>query len=180
MKILMVTPYLPYPLHSGGQTRSFNLIKHLAKNCEITLFSFIRDVKENQYIKNLSPYCQKIKTFPRGKTWSLKKILLAGLTPYPFLIANYYSREMKKIIQEEVREGSYDLIHVECFYLMPNIPKTKLPVVLVDQTIEYEVYRHYVRGLPFWIKPIKPLLYFDVLKIFLWEKFLSRRQKEDD
>ena len=178
MKILMVTPYLPYPLHSGGQTRSFNLIKHLAKNCEITLFSFIRDVNENQYIKNLSPYCQKIKTFPRGKTWSLKKILLAGLTPYPFLIANYYSQEMKKIIQEEVKKEHYDLIHVECFYLMPNIPKTKSPVVLVDQTIEYEVYRHYVQSLPFWTGPIKPLLYFDALKLFLWEKLCWKKASQ--
>ena len=178
MKILMVTPYLPYPLHSGGQTRSFNLIKHLAKNCEITLFSFIRDVNENQYIKNLSPYCRKIKTFPRGKTWSLKKILLAGFTPYSFLIANYYSRKMKKIIQEEVKKGGYDLIHVECFYLMSNIPKTKLPVVLVDQTIEYEVYRHYVQSLPLWTGLIKPLLYFDVLKLFLWEKFYWRKASQ--
>jgi len=174
----MITPYLPYPLHSGGQTRSYNLIKHLSKKNQITLFSFIRDVSENQYIKNLSPYCQKIKTFSRGKTWSLKKILLSSFTLYPFLIANYYSQKVKKIIKEEIKKDHYNLIHVECFYLMPNIPKTKLPVVLVDQTIEYEIYRHYVQSLPFWAEPIKPLFYFDVLKLFLWEKLYWKKASQ--
>lgn len=166
----MVTPYLPYPLHSGGQTRSYNLIKHLSKKHQITLFSFVRDSKENQHIKNLTPYCQKVVTFIRGKTWNPKKILFASLTPYPFLVANYYSQQLKATIKKELKNNSYQLVHVECFYLMPNIPKTSLPKILVDQTIEYEVYRHYTQTLPWYLTPIKVFYYFDVLKIFLWEK----------
>ncbi len=170
MKILMVTPYLPYPLHSGGQTRSYNLIKRLSKKHQITLFSFIRGPEENCNIKELSPYCQKIKTFIRGKTWDPKKILFALLTPYPFLIANYYSRQLKKSLQKELSCQDYDLVHIECFYLMPNVPQTKTPKILVDQTIEYEVYRHHTQTLPWYLAPIKLLYYLDVLKIFLWEK----------
>jgi glycosyltransferase involved in cell wall biosynthesis len=170
MKILMIAPYLPYPLHSGGQTRSYNLIKNLSRKHEITLFCFVRSPEENKFVKSLAPYCVKIKTFVRGKTWSPKKILFAGLTPYPFLVANYYSSELKKAIREELKNNQYRLVHVECFYLMPNVPKTKLPKVLVDQTIEYEVYRHYTKTLPWYLWPIKLFYYFDVAKIFFWEK----------
>ena len=170
MKILMITPYLPYPLHSGGQTRSYNLIKHLSEKHQITLFSFIRTPEENSNIKELSPYCQKVKTFIRGKTWDIKKILFALFTPYPFLIANYYSRQLKEAIKKELVQGNYDLVHIECFYLMPNVPKTKLPKILVDQTIEYEVYRHYTKTLPWYFAPLKIIYYLDVLKIFFWEK----------
>ena len=170
MKILMITPYLPYPLHSGGQTRSYNLIKHLSEKHQITLFSFIRTPEENTNIKELSPYCQKVKTFIRGKTWDIKKILFALFTPYPFLIANYYSRQLKEAIKKELAQGNYDLVHIECFYLMPNVPKTKLPKILVDQTIEYEVYRHYTKTLPWYFAPLKIIYYLDVLKIFFWEK----------
>lgn len=170
MKILMITPYLPYPLHSGGQTRSYNLIKHLSGKHQITLFSFIRNPEENRYLKDLSPYCKKIKTFVRGKTWDIKKVLFAALTPYPFLVANYYSKTLRRAIQKELETGDYDLVHIECFYLMPNVPKTKLPKVLVDQTIEYEVYRHHTQTLPWYLFFIKPFYYFDVSKIFLWEK----------
>lgn len=170
----MITPYLPYPLHSGGQTRSYNLIKHLSKKHQISLFSFIRDSEENQHLKNLSSYCEKVTTLLRGNPWSPKKILFAALTPYPFLVTNYYSQKLKKTLAEELKNGNYDLVHIECFYLMPNIPKTKLPKVLVDQTIEYEVYRHYVKTLPWYFIPLKPFYFLDVLKIFLWEKYFWR------
>lgn len=167
----MITPYLPYPLHSGGQTRSYNLIKHLSKKHQIALFSFIRGPEENRYLKDLSPYCQKIKTFVRGKTWDIKKILFALFTPYPFLVANYYSRQLRNAIKEELAKEKYDLVHIECFYLMPNVPKTKLPKILVDQTIEYEVYRHYTKTLPWYLVPLKALYYLDVEKIYFWEKY---------
>ena len=64
MKILMLTPYLPYPLLTGGQTRSFNLIKRLAAlGNEITLFCLIKDelpihkdtvLCRNWYLKKLA------------------------------------------------------------------------------------------------------------------------------
>ena len=84
MKILMLTPYLPYPLFSGGQTRSFNLLKNLAKNHEISLFSFIRSNDEKKYIKYLSPHCKKVHVFLRRPAWSPINIGLAGFTLYPF------------------------------------------------------------------------------------------------
>ena len=49
----MLTPYLPYPLHSGGQIRSYNLLKNLSKKHQITLFSFIRLTDEKKYME----YC---------------------------------------------------------------------------------------------------------------------------
>ncbi len=169
MKILMTTPYLPIAGFSGGQTRSFNLIKHLSKTCEITLISFILPDQNKAYIKDLKKFCKRVITIQRGKTWQLKKILFTGFSPYPFLVSNYYSPELKQIINKELRKENYDLVHVECFYLMPNIPKTDIPVVLVDQTIEFAVYKHYVKSLPNKFLLVKPLLWFDVLKLKFWE-----------
>ena len=61
MKILMLTPYLPYPTSSGGQIRSYNLIKNLAKTNEITLFSLIKREEERKYVGELEKYCKKVK-----------------------------------------------------------------------------------------------------------------------
>jgi len=52
---------------------------------------------------------------------------------------------------------------------MPNIPKTEVPILLVEQTIEYLVYQDFVKQ--FKIVPLKPFLMFDVFKIKSWEKF---------
>ena len=173
MKILMLTPYLPYPLYSGGQIRSYNLLKNLAEKHEITLFSFIRSDREKQFLANLKPFCQKVMVFKRRQPWDPRNLLLALFTPYPFLVSIYLSSSFRQAIADELAGGNYDLIHAETFYIMPNLPKTKIPTLLVEQTIEYLVYQQFVRDFKFWL--LKPLLYFDVLKINLWEKYYWRR-----
>jgi len=168
MKILMITPYLPYPLLSGGQIRTYNLLKNLAGKHEITLFSFIREKKEKKHIKELLKYCKDVKVIQRRKAWDWRNIFLAGLTSYPFLVSIYLSITLKKLIKKELETNNYDLIHAETFYVMPNLPETNLPVLLVEQTIEYLVYQNFVKNFSFF--PLKPLLYFDVAKIKIWEK----------
>lgn len=173
MKILMLTPYLPYPPSSGGQVRSYNLIKQLYKKHDITLFCYIRDEKEKKYISELDKYCRVIKVFKRRKAWSPINVFLSGITFYPFLVTIYLLPEMKKAVTQQLRKEKYDLIHCETFYVMTNIPKTSVPILLVEQTIEYQVYQHYLDNLSFY--PIKFLLYIDVAKLRFWESRFWRK-----
>lgn len=165
----MLTPYLPFPPSSGGQIRSYNLIKYLSKKHEITLFALIKDDKEKKLIKNLEKYCKEIKVFKRSKSpWTFRNVLLTGFGPYPFLVIRNLSPQEKRAIEKELKSKKYDLIHAETFYVMPHLPETNVPVLLVDQTIEYLVYKHYVsEQAPFFLRP---LLLIDVAKLKLWEK----------
>lgn len=169
MKILMLTPYLPYPLYSGGQIRSYNLLKNLSKKHQITLFSFIRSNKEKKHIPELKKYCHQVKVFKRRSAWDPRNILLSGFSPYPFLVAIYLSNSVKKAILKELNSQNYDLIHAETFYVMPNLPGSiNLPTLLIEQTIEHLVYQRFVEN--FKLIFLRPLLYFDVFKIKFWEK----------
>ena len=49
------------------------------------------------------------------------------------------------------------------------IPKTNIPTLLVEQTIEYLGYQTFAQQSKF--LPLKPFLYFDVTKIKYWEKY---------
>ena len=177
MKILVITPYLPYPLVSGGQIRTYNLLKNLASKHKITLASFIRDKDEKKYTKELEPFCQKVIVFKRRKAWSPLNVLLAGITPYPFLVSIYFDINVRNQIKKELESTNYDLIHAETFYVMPNIPQTNTPIFLVEQVIEYLVYQRFIEGLPFWLWPLKPLLLLDVFKIKLWERHFWKKAK---
>lgn len=177
MKILMITPYLPYPLVSGGQIRTYNLLKNLAHKHKITLVSFVRDPKEKDHLANLKPFCEKILIFQRRKAWSPINIMLAAITPYPFLVSIYLSMSLKRDITQLLEQENFDLIHAETFYVMPNIPQTKVPVFLVEQVIEYLVYQRFVEGLPVWLFFIKPLLLLDVFKIKWWERHYWKKAK---
>ncbi len=176
MKILMITPYIPYPPVSGGQTRSYNLIKKLSSKHEITLFSFVRKDEKVDHSQELGKYCTKVRTFKRAKAWSsLSNILFTGFSPYPYLVSLYYAPQVRirKFIEKELKDNNYDLIHAETFYVMPNIPKTSVPTLLVEQTIEYLVYQHFTKGFKWW--PLKPLLYLDIFKLKFWEKYFWKK-----
>ena len=177
MKILMLTPYLPYPDSSGGQIRTLNLLKHLHKEHEITLVSLIKDKKENQYKKHLLQYCHKILTFQRSPNpFTLQNIIRTGFTSQPFLIVRNSAPGVKAAVQKELETGHYDIIHAETFYVMPSIPETSIPVVLVDQTIEYLVYQHYVNNTAH--KLVRPLLRIDVEKLKKSEKYYWQKANQ--
>ncbi len=168
MKILMLTPYLPYPLLSGGQIRTYNLLKHLSKKHSITLFSFIRDEKETQYIQALKEFCEDVQVFLKRPPWSFSSLAFAGMTFYPLVVCMYLKRSLRRAIAEAVARRRFDLIHAETFYVMPNIPDQTIPTILVEQTIEYLVYQHYTETVRSW--PMKLVMNADVAKIKYWEK----------
>ncbi|OGG26741.1 hypothetical protein A2960_01040 [Candidatus Gottesmanbacteria bacterium RIFCSPLOWO2_01_FULL_39_12b] len=168
MKILMLTPYLPYPLLSGGQIRTYNLLKNLSHKHEITLFSFIRNEKEKQYINRLKEYCVAVEVFLKRPPWTLTSLALSAVTFYPLVVCMYLNKVVKEAIAKAIEIERFDLIHAETFYVMPNIPNYSVPIILIEQTIEYLVYQHYTELVSFIPKRI--LMDWDVAKIHFWEK----------
>lgn len=170
MKVLMLTPYLPYPLLTGGQTRSYNLIKRLSNlGHRITLFCLVKNEKEKEYVSELEKYCREVRIFKRPeRPWTLTNILRTTFSVYPFLVIRNWAFGEKRSIEEILKKEKFDLIHAETFYVMPHIPKTKIPILLVEQTIEYLVYKHFVDEFRLFL--FKPFLYIDVAKLKFWEK----------
>lgn len=174
MKILMITPYLPYPLLSGGQIRTYNLLKNLKDKHEIHLYSIIKDKAEKKYTSELKKFCQSVNVFKRSRNpFTARNVLLAGITPYPFLVTRNLPIKARSVLTDVLAKDEFDLIHAETFYVMPNIPQTRVPTLLVEQTIEYLVYQDFVKQ--FAIKLLKPFLMFDVYKIKFWEKHYWRK-----
>ena len=167
----MITPYIPRLSQSGGQNSSFYSIKYLSPENDITLICLSPD---EEGLEDVKQYCSKVIVVQRGKTWDPKKVLLTAFSPYPFLVNKHINKNFHQAIKQELKNQKFDLIHCDCFYPMPNIPKTKIPIVLVDLTVEYAVYEHYVETVTGWKKLFKPLLWIDVLKLKYWETYYWR------
>lgn len=173
MNLLMLTPYVPYPPSSGGQIRTLNLLKYLAKNHKIILVSLYKNDEEKEYLIHLKKYCQSIYLCKRAKSpWTLSNILKALFSFLPFLIIRNFSLEAKDTIQKLLKENKFDVIHAETFYIMPHIPKTSIPIFLVEQTVEYKVYQHFVRSL---FLPLQLFFYLDILKLNFWERYYWKK-----
>lgn len=173
MKILMLTPYLPYPPSEGGQVRSYKLIKLLSKNHAITLVCFSRQHNTEAQVNHMKQYCKKVIVIERGKTWTLSNILRTGFSPYPFLVSIYNSPNIKQVLQNELDHGGYDLIHAEMSYTLPYLPKTDLPIILVEQTIMSRIFAHQAKtDKRLWFRP---LMWIDIAKMRYWEKFYWKK-----
>jgi len=174
MKILMLVPFLPIDQMSGGQTRWYHLIKLLSKKHNITLMSLIKDNKEKEYLPEIEKYCEKVMVFKRPKSpWTFRNLFLTAISFNPLVVIRNLSLDERSAIKKELTNNKYDVIHAETFYVMPHIPKTSVPIVLVEPTIEFSVYQHYVDNeVSFFFKPI---YLFDVIKLKFWEKFYWKR-----
>lgn len=169
----MLTPYVPYPPASGGQIRTLNLLKYLSKNNEITLVSLYKNERDKQYIPALQSYCKNIYLCKRPeKPWQLRTIWKAITSSDPFLIVRNYSEEAKKTVDRLLKQEDFDVIHAETFYIMPHIETSSIPIFLVEQTIEYKVYQHFVNSLPFFIRP---LFMLDIMKLKKAEQYYWKR-----
>lgn len=175
MKILMLTPYLPYPPASGGQIRTYNLLKHLSKSHEITLVCLYKRESERQYAEQLKGYCKHIHLCKRPEhPWQISTVLKAVFGRLPFLIVRNYSQEATATVQKLLASQTFDVIHAETFYVMPHIPSTNIPTILVDQTLEYRVYKHFISQLPWYLyHPLR----LDIFKLKYWEEYYWHRAK---
>ena len=169
----MLTPYLPYPPASGGQIRTLNLLKYLRSKNEITLIALYKNDDEKKYLPYLKPYCKEVYLCKRPeKPWQFDNIFRSIFSLNPFLIVRNYSQEAASTLRLLVAREQFDVIHAETFYIMPHILKTDIPIFLVEQTIEYKVYQHFVNSLPIFVRPFFSL---DILKLKFWERYYWRK-----
>ena len=174
MNILVVSSFLPYPLFSGGHIRLYSIIKELSRRHTITLICEKRKHQTEDDVKEVEKICEVI-WVERKQQWSIKNILQAGFSSYPFLMTGHTNSEMKKRIEDVLRQRKIDVIHIETFYVYQNMPRVLIPTVLVEHNIEYLVYKRFADSAP---KFIKHLLLLDILKMRYWEqKFWQKATK---
>lgn len=173
MNILMLTPYLPYPPNSGGQIRTFNLLKNLSQEHSITLVCLYKNEAEKAHAAALEPFCAAVHLCKRPeKPWQISNVLKAVFGPLPFLIVRNYSSEAAATVERLLHTQHFDVIHAETFYVMPHIPTTSIPILLVEQTLEYRVYKHYISKLPWFLHhPLR----IDTFKLKFWESYYWKR-----
>lgn len=172
MKILFVSAVLPYPLHSGGQIRMYQLLKRLSQRHEITLVSFIRDPAERAFRSSLG-FCKHVYMVKRGYAWQPRYMFRALTSSYPLLLATYDNARMRALIEKILSTETFHLVHIEPFYVWPSLPRgARIPTVVSEHNIEYSVYERYAQKYP--MPLLRPLLSWDVGKLFTWERKIWR------
>ena len=113
MRILFLTPQLPYPPRQGTTLRNYNLITNLATRHEIHLLSFVHSQDEISQATPLRQHCQHIETVlaPSRSPW--KRFLSLFLSPLPDMALRLPSAEFGAKLKACLEREWFDVVQVE-------------------------------------------------------------------
>jgi len=150
MKILQLTPRMPYPLTDGGAIAVYNITKwHALLGHEVTLATYPLDTPEEtaEAVNDLSRYAKLhlvSKPLP-PRWWVLLRTMFRGAYP----IERRQMKEMYDLIDRLIREEQFDIVHIDHAqmgaYGLWIKAKYGLPMILRENNFEALIYERFSR-----------------------------------
>lgn len=147
MKILFVTPRLPYPPDSGAKIRTFNLLKQ-ARNAgnQVVLLSFIYTEDEKAGIEAIEDMGIDVVTVKGKDSIDLFTMIKAFFYGLPLSVAKYCNRKMVSALKELVNNHSIGLVHFDHLHLGQYCDFCgSVPSVIDEHNVESVILMRYAK-----------------------------------
>ncbi|MDI6792352.1 MAG: TIGR03087 family PEP-CTERM/XrtA system glycosyltransferase [bacterium] len=186
MNILFLAHRLPYPPHKGDTLRSFNIIKHLAKEHRISLLCPVFSEKESKNMAGLAPYCDDIEVVNVGGWRSKLRLGAALLSGKSLTVAHFYSSKLPGMVKTKLAREKFDMIMTYSSSMTEYVKDIKgIPRVADFCDVDSEKWRQCAR----WSKPPLSLIYrleakrlrryeTETAACFDYLTFISKQEKE--
>ncbi|MFQ5854345.1 MAG: glycosyltransferase [Anaerolineae bacterium] len=113
MKLLFLTPQLPYPPHQGTTIRNFHLLAGLAQRHEIALLSF-SDGSRRLDDTPLPDLCYRVRTIPTPPDRSVaQRLITTFLSTQPDMALRLPSDQFQARLEHWVQAQQFDVVQVE-------------------------------------------------------------------
>lgn len=149
MRILWLKTELLHPVDKGGKIRTYNMLKELKRDHEITYLTL--DEQSDPEAKLLAKeYCETLitvphKTRPKFSVPFYAELAANLVSSLPYFMKKYESIPMRLAIAELLARNSFDVL--VCDFLQPaiNLPRPlSVPSVLFQHNVEATIWRrHY-------------------------------------
>ncbi len=144
MKILFLSPTVPFPLTDGGRIRVFNLLKQIAAKSEVTLLALETQPTDAEGVTELQQLGIQVHLVPNAPTLprvSLGTLANAFRKRQPITVARYDLLAYRQKFRELVASGDFDLVHYEMFHTAQFHTEVDLPSVLSQQNVDSAIWR---------------------------------------
>jgi len=167
LKVLFITPFVPYPPEDGGRIRIYNLIKQLRIRHEVDVLSLANPGAESdsaaEKLRKEGIGIELIR-HRRSRIQSLPIAIFKGKSLYQTL---FESVEFGYALAQRLQDKKYDIVQYEYAYMGYYCVSKLAPSVLDEHNIEFrlnETLAHVQKG-------IRGILY----RVYSWrEKYLRR------
>ena len=149
MRILWLKSDLLLPLDKGGRLRSWHLMRHLAKQHDITYLAFCEPQQAPADAAGMREVCSELIAIPRKEStkgsWRFyAEVARHLLSPLPYAVGKYRSRAFECKLRELLETRTFDLIVCDFLFPAVNLPKTlPCPAVIFTHNVESEIWRRH-------------------------------------
>jgi sugar transferase (PEP-CTERM/EpsH1 system associated) len=134
MRILFLTPQLPFPPDKGTRIRNFGLIKEIARRHEVGVVSF-GDPDDRAAIDALARHCRVLAVVPPPRRTRVARALATFGDGVPDLARRLESPELTAHLRAALRAEPWDVLQVEALEMAPTWLATRdvaKPAVVLD------------------------------------------------
>jgi glycosyltransferase involved in cell wall biosynthesis len=140
-RVLVVSPFLPYPLSHGGAVRIWNLSRALADRVDFILAA-VREKDERVEYGKLREVFREVRVVDIDERLSEDRSL-------PGQVRGHQSRAMRALIASIVREWRPDLLQVEYTHMAHfRDAAPGVPAILVEHDLTFTLYRQLADARP--------------------------------
>lgn len=133
-RVLVVSPYLPYPLSHGGAVRIYNLCRELKNRVDLFLVSF-REKDDYVHYDKLHEVFREVFVVDRDQRMLEDPSL-------PKQVREHHSPSMRALIAEVCREWRIDLLQVEYTHMAAfRDASPETPAILVEHDLTFTLYK---------------------------------------
>lgn len=146
MKILWVKAGKLWPVDTGGKIRSFNILRHLARNHEVTLLSYYggaRDVEYETAIVDQLPGAETIHTAaPEGILAQSIDYMLRLPSAVPYAVKKFTHPKVRNEVVRRLSDRSAEVAVCDFLSASLNFPENSpTPVTLFQHNVETVLWR---------------------------------------
>lgn len=148
MRILFLSPTLPFPLTDGGRIRVFNLLKQIALKNDVTLLALETQPTDKDSIVNVEQLGVKVHLVQYASTLpalSAKTFFSALFKRQPITVARYDVPVYREKFRELLTTETFDIVHYEMFHTAQFHTDTDLPGVLSLQNVDSAIWQRLQR-----------------------------------
>lgn len=195
MNILIVKMRFPYPILSGTDLVSFNLIRALSEEHEITLLCHVRSEENIKDVPELKKYCKDVifVRYPNpsnilSRMWrKFKREFLLFFCLIPREVSDYTSKAIAKELKTKLRDNKFDIVQMEYFFAgkYEKYIKDAVKILLSNDAFFITSYQLFKYEKNIKKKIVRFFEYlatrryeFKMYKKFDWVFFISKRDEE--
>lgn len=120
MRILFLTSRLPFPPVGGDRLRTFNMVKHLSGDHQVTLVSFIERDEELTVAADFRACYTELVTVKLPRRQSYLNSVRGLFSRLPLQVHYYWSPRMQAVVNRELSRG-YDAVFCHLIRMAPYI-----------------------------------------------------------